>query len=98
MNKFNNNNPSKADQVKIEARQAQVAKLLQEGKVYREMRDILKISLGTIVNDVNDIINEWRTLQSERFNEHVTAELYRLLQIDEEAHKEWEESKTKQEA
>ena len=95
MNKLRNGKLLMKDQDAKEKRQVEVAKLMREGKVYREIRDILGISLGTIKNDVEDIIGEWRTLQAEEYNEHVTAELYRLLQIDEQAAEQWEESKTR---
>lgn len=87
---------SKAQQKAIKDRQDKVSQMLRDGKVYREMAAELKCAIGTIKNDVDVIIQEWRETVAATYNEHVIAELIRLLEIDNQAAEQWELSKGRQ--
>ncbi len=84
---------NKAQQKAIKDRQDKVSQMLRDGKVYREMAAELKCAIGTIKNDVDVIIQEWRETVAATYNEHVIAELIRLLEIDNQAAEQWELSK-----
>lgn len=84
---------NESKKMSIKDRQNQVAQMLREGKVYREMAAKIDCALGTIKNDVDAIVQEWRETVSSTYNEHVIAELTRLLDIDVEATEQWEASK-----
>lgn len=70
----------KTKELEREERRKKVAANLKAGLNYREIAEHLGVSLGTISNDVNLVIERWQKEHVSEINEYVSLELKRLDQ------------------
>lgn len=72
---------------------AQIAPLYIQGKNYREIAEILGLSIKQVAMDITSIKEDWRKTYIEDFNEYRKRELLKVDLIEAEAWAAWEKSK-----
>lgn len=68
----------KTKQAEIEMRRKAVAANLTAGLTYRDMAEVLDVSLATIAGDVKIIVGRWQREQVANIDDWIQIELHRL--------------------
>lgn len=75
----------------IERRQ-KVIRMVRERKSYREIKDTLNISLGTVSNDVQAVMNGYMLIAARDAKEHIAEMLARLDHREQQIERAWDKS------
>lgn len=71
-------NPKKTKKAIIQERRAKVAALVLAGKTYREIKEIIGCSMGTISGDMKAMMKIWSEQQVQKLDDWREIELKRL--------------------
>lgn len=73
-------------------RRTKVMRMVRERKSYREIKDALNISLGTVSNDVQAVMNGYMLIASKDAKEHIADMLAKLDHREQQIERAWDKS------